>query len=195
MPLCVHLAYLSFISAWPPAPCIIFRGQGFITQEEMDAYPDGLVVLWQAKAWVDRPLATEWVEDVMAPFIEAERKAGVATAGANYVLFQDNLDSQKQPNYIQKLKDLGIDDHKVPPNETDQVQPVDRGLGRHVKLYMGHEMDEWMDDDDNLSKWEDNTLKASDRRILLSARGTSTRATVLFKVMQSGPTSSMPGRS
>ena len=44
----------------------------------------------------------------MAPFIEAERKAGVATAGTNYVLFQDILDSQKQPNYIQKLKDLGF---------------------------------------------------------------------------------------
>ena len=29
-------------------------------------------------------------------------------------------------------------------------------------------MDEWMDDDDNLAKWEDNTLTASDRRILLA---------------------------
>ena len=29
-------------------------------------------------------------------------------------------------------------------------------------------MDEWLDDDDNLSKWEDNTLTASDRRILLA---------------------------
>ena len=29
-------------------------------------------------------------------------------------------------------------------------------------------MDEWLDDDDNLSKWEDNLLTASDRRILLA---------------------------
>ena len=29
-------------------------------------------------------------------------------------------------------------------------------------------MDEWLDDDANLSKWEDNTLTASDRRILLA---------------------------
>ena len=29
-------------------------------------------------------------------------------------------------------------------------------------------MDEWLDDDDNLTKWEDNTLTASDRRILLA---------------------------
>ena len=29
-------------------------------------------------------------------------------------------------------------------------------------------MDERLDDDDNLAKWEDNTLTASDRRILLA---------------------------
>ena len=29
-------------------------------------------------------------------------------------------------------------------------------------------MDEWLDDDDNLAKWEDNTLTTSDRRILFA---------------------------
>ena len=29
-------------------------------------------------------------------------------------------------------------------------------------------MDEWLDDDDILAKWEDNTLTAPDRRILLA---------------------------
>ena len=151
-----------------PAPCILFRGKGNISDVERAAYPEGLVVLWQDKAWVDRPLALEWAEDVVKPFIEAERKAGVASATTRYLLFQDNLDSQKQPDYIQYLKDWAVDDHKLPPNETDQVQPIDRGLGRQVKIYIGQQMDEWLDDDDNLSKWEDNTLTASDRRILLA---------------------------
>ena len=63
----------------------------------------------------------------------------------------------------------GVDDHKLPPNETDQVQPIDRGLGRHIKIYLGQLMDEWMDEDDNLTKWEENKLTASDRRILLGS--------------------------
>ena len=29
-------------------------------------------------------------------------------------------------------------------------------------------MDDWLDDEDNLTKWEDNSLTASDRRILLA---------------------------
>ena len=86
----------------------------------------------------------------------------------SYLLFQDNLHSQKQPDYISLLKDLGVDDHKLPPNETDQVQPIDRGLGRQVKIYLGQQMDDWMDDDDNLAKWEENKLTASDRRTLLA---------------------------
>ena len=65
------------------------------------------------------------------------------------------------------MKTWGVDNHQLPPNETDQVQPIDRGLGRHVKIYLGQEMDAWLDDDDNLEKWEDNKLTASDRRIFL----------------------------
>ena len=110
----------------------------------------------------------EWAEDVIKPFIESERKAGVATADTRYLLFQDNLDSQKQPAYVDFLKSWGVDDHKLPPNETDQVQPIDRGLGRQVTIYIGQQLDEWLEDDNNLDKWEDNKLSASDRRILLA---------------------------
>jgi len=96
-------------------------------------------------------------------FIETEG----AARQCHYLLFQDNLDSQKQPEYLDFLKEWGIDDHKLPPNETDQVQPIDRGLGALVKVYIGQCLDEWLDDDDNLEKWENNDLTASDRRILL----------------------------
>ena len=56
---------------------------------------------------------------------------------------------------------------------TDQVQPVDRGMGQHnvIKLEMGNEMDQWLEDDDNLALWEGDDgakLSASDRRVLLA---------------------------
>ena len=76
-----------------PAPCLIFRGQGYIYQEERDPYPEGLVVLFQPKAWVDRPTAMAWMEKVMEPFIMSERESGVATASTRYLLLEDNLDS------------------------------------------------------------------------------------------------------
>ena len=89
---------------------------------------------------MDQPLALEWAEDVIKPFIEAELNAGVADVLTRYLLFQDNLDAQKQPEYIKFLRDNQVDDHKLPPNETDQVQPIDRGLGRMVKVYLGQQV-------------------------------------------------------
>jgi len=38
-------------------------------------------------------------------------------------------------------------------------------MGRQIKVYLGQLLDEWLDDEDNLEKWESNTLTASDRRI------------------------------
>ena len=60
----------------------------------------------------------------------------------------------------------------MPPNYTDEVQPIDRGLGRLVKMCMGQEMDKWLQDDDNLERWESTekgkALSASDRRIIIA---------------------------
>ena len=57
---------------------------------------------------------------MIKPFIEAKRKAGVADATTRYLLFEDNLDAQKQLDYINYVKAWNVDDHKLPPNETDQ---------------------------------------------------------------------------
>ena len=84
-------------------------------------------------------------------------------------MLQDNLDSQKQREYLDYLSIYcQTDDHFVPPNHTDEVQPVDDGLGRQIKLYIGQEEDAWLEDDANLTKWENNELTASDRRILIA---------------------------
>ena len=67
-----------------------------------------------------------------------------------------------------------------------------------MKLYLGQQMDMWLDDDDNLENWENNSLTASDRRILGNPsrdlvqegrdEGARSRAT------PSGSTSSTPAR-
>ena len=161
-----------------PPPCIVMRGLGNVKQSELDAYPTGLVVLWQPKAWVDRPVALAWAKACWQKMIEADVTAGVANASTRYLLFQDNLDAQRpdrNPEYTKLLSEqCNTDSHMLPPNKTDEVQPVDDGMGRQIKCYMGQEEDGWLEDDDNLEKWEANALTASDRRVLI--------ATWFFKV-------------
>ena len=103
--------------------------------------------------------------------IKADIAAGVCDETSRYLMIQDNLDSQdalRNPPYIAALAKDQTDDHKVPAGKTDQVQPIDRGLGRHIKIYMGQEEHEWLEDDDNLQRYENNELTASDRRILIA---------------------------
>jgi len=155
-----------------PPPCLIFRGTGArISQEELDAYPPELVVLWQPKAWVDRPIAVAWAKKCWRKMIAADKAAGVADESSRYLLIEDNLDAQdalRNPPYIDALLEDQTDDHKVPKGKTDQVQPIDDGAGRLYKQYVGQEEDAWLEDDENLRKWENDELTASDRRILLA---------------------------
>ena len=103
--------------------------------------------------------------------VDADKAAGVADASSRYLQIADNLDAQdasRNPEYITEMDKNQTDDHKVPAGKTDQVQPVDRGKGRQIKIYIGQEEDKWLEDDDNLQKYENNELTSSDRRILLA---------------------------
>ena len=166
----VKVKYRENLMEQPP-PCLLMRGTGkLISQHELDAYPPELVILWQQKAWADRPTSIDWVNKCFAKMIEADKAAGVADETSRYLMIADNLDSQdatRNPPYITALDKCQTDDHKVPAGKTDQVQPVDDGLGQHLKIYVGQEEDKWLEDDENMIKWENNELTASDRRILL----------------------------
>ena len=53
------------------------------------------------------------------------------------------------------------------PGCTDAVQAIDAGIGRSIRIYVGHELDAWLEVEGNLEKWE-NGLKAKERRILMT---------------------------
>ena len=47
------------------------------------------VVLWQPKAWCDRPIALEWAKLVFKKVIDADSAAGVCESEDSYLLIQD----------------------------------------------------------------------------------------------------------
>ena len=51
---------------------------------------------------------------------------------------------------------------------TDALQPIDAGLGALIKVEVGKQLDIWLENGDNLERWESNALTASDRRVLLT---------------------------
>ena len=48
------------------------------------------------------------------------------------------------------------------------MQEIDTGYGRSIRCAIGHLLDEWLMADNNLEKWEEGKLTASDRGVLMS---------------------------
>ena len=118
-------------------------------------------MLFQPKSWVDRNIAIEHVHCLKRWFkdnVEGESYIGL-----------DNLDAQIQYGFYKAVKDdwNAVCEHP-PGGDTDGLQAVDDGYGKDIKFEMGQAQDHWLDVGDNIEKWEDGKLSASDRRILLT---------------------------
>ena len=51
---------------------------------------------------------------------------------------------------------------------TELWQAVDQGLGRQFKTVAAEELQEWLEDDVNLEKWENGNLTAQEKRVLIT---------------------------
>ena len=68
----------------------------------------------------------------------------------------------------------------VVPGCTDLIQPIDAGIGRTIRMYVGHALDRWLLIDDSLNEWE-GKLKASERRVMMTNFLTSARKKIYQK--------------
>eukprot|EP00794_Sanderia_malayensis_P013638 gene13638-15064_t len=140
-------------------PSIIFRGKGNVPKKEKDAYDKRVHIYWQPSAWMDSNVALKWVKNTFAP--------AVCKKSEN-VLFLDNLSCQMTQQFHSACKQFASTlVYPLPPGETDKCQPVDQGEGYMIKQLIGQELDKYLEEDDNLEKWQ-TSLTAGERRILLT---------------------------
>lgn len=84
----------------------------------------------------------------------AEATYDARLKGEQSVAVYDNLHGQT----TDKHKDLLMEKakcvrHLLPTGVTAEVQLIDDGVGYAVKNEMGHALDRWLEEDDNLEKW------------------------------------------
>jgi hypothetical protein len=140
---------------------MIARGKGTrISRAEKQAWHEEVNVCWQKCAWVDRPVMLEIAKSFAAHVKEKH-------AGKPCVLFCDNLDAHCHNPVLVEFSNENIVVVFVPPGCTDAVQAIDVGIGRSIRIYVGHELDAWLEVEGNLERWE-NGLKAKERCILMT---------------------------
>ena len=152
---------------------IIFRGKGNITEEEQASYDElDIDVYFQPKAWADSEFTIAWLNRTM-------KEAVKDTPGIHLALC-DNLAGQDvRPTagaigerVAAVAKAIRVKLWNLLAGATDEIQPVDAGVGGLVKHLTGVEADIWLDDADNFARWEGTPgaerLSAPDRRILMA---------------------------
>lgn len=151
-----------------PPLAIIFRGQGQrISPSERDQYDPRVKILWQAKAWMDRATQKKFVDTVLKPYLEAnftENGELQETLG-----LYDSLDAQKSLEFNNSVRALRHRPFHGPCGETEIWQPIDcGGIGALVKQLMRIEQENWLLKKSNWRSWTRNSLKVSERRVLLT---------------------------
>ena len=46
----------------------------------------------------------------------------------------------------------------LPENHTDKIQPIHAGRGQRMKSKIGAAMETWLEEENNLDKWQDNLI-------------------------------------
>ena len=151
----------------------IISGKGNITEEEQASYDElDIDVYFQPKAWADSEFTIAWLNRTM-------KEAVKDTPGIHLALC-DNLAGQDvRPTagaigerVAAVAKAIRVKLWNLLAGATDEIQPVDAGVGGLVKHLTGVEADIWLDDADNFARWEGapgaERLSAPDRRILMA---------------------------
>lgn len=140
---------------------MIARGTGTrISAVEREGWNENIGVFFQKCAWVDRPTMLRLAKR----FCEKKEKK----FGTKWVLmFCDNLDAHCWEEVLACFASHHVFVVFFVANCTDGLQPIDAGIGRSVRINVGHELDAWLMEGDNLDKWEAG-FKAKERRVLMT---------------------------
>jgi hypothetical protein len=136
------------------------KGQRLSQVEKAGWHPLVSPVLFQKCAWVDRPTMLIIAKKFC---IKKRERHG----NRRVLLFADNLDAHCWEEVLNEFARANVLVVFVVPGCTDAIQPIDAGIGRSIRIYIGQELDTWLMINDNLDKWEKG-FTASERRVMMT---------------------------
>ena len=126
---------------------------------EMKKYAEYDVnVIFQENAWFDGDVADIWLG-----MLEKDMERLDLTDTKKLIL-ADNLGTQRQEHFIQRVEGMGFTMGFGPPAGSDTWQPVDHGVGRNWQVLLGEESDEWCKTPEARTHFENKTSPSTERR-------------------------------
>lgn len=104
---------------------------------------------FQPKAWADEEYCEAHARKEMAEATQEARRNGQES-----VVFYDNLHGQTTDEHERVLREKAhAVRHLLPTGVTGEIQLIDDGVGFSTKNEMGHALDLWLEQGDNMKKW------------------------------------------
>ncbi|MBL4898103.1 MAG: hypothetical protein JKX76_00510 [Colwellia sp.] len=154
-------------------PSIIFKGartteRGTILAREGHLYSDKVHVHINPSAWADDVYCLEYVEEVIGPLWKAECER--LDNDHRFLLLSDNIKAQFNMEFKKAVERNGGWSINLPPNLTDLLQPVDRGMGAAFKVFMRESVDQYLLDGDSelVNEIVSGTAEVSKCRVILT---------------------------
>ena len=106
-------------------------------------FPDDWLISFTPNHWCNEITMEAYVREVIAPFIRQKRELLYLSNQQRALCIFDNFSAQCTSKILQLLDDNYIDVVFVPPNCTDQLQPLDLSFNKPVKDFMRGKFQEW----------------------------------------------------
>ena len=124
--------------------------------------PDNIVVDYrEKKSYIDTTLMIRWINVVLAP------RARKVAQGKRGLILLDIFAGHINEDIEGRLKKLGFDVLKLPPNTTCYVQPMDLGVNALFKHYVGEKWYSYQNSLDENNLTEAGHFKAPSRELRL----------------------------
>ena len=106
-------------------------------------FPDDWLISFTPNHWCNEITMEAYIRQVIAPFICKKQELLHLSSTQCALCIFDNFSAQCTSKILQLLDDNYIDVVFVPPNCTDQLQPLDLSFNKPVKDFMWGKFQEW----------------------------------------------------
>ena len=104
-------------------------------------FPPGWNITHSPKHWSTEETMVEYVEHIIAPYIEKVRETQQNDTPA--LVIMDNFKGQITESFTDLLESHNIHVCLLPPNTTDRLQPMDISVNKPAKDYLKQQFDHW----------------------------------------------------
>ena len=123
-------------------PQLVYQGTTSVCLPRVK-FPNNWHVTRSPNHWVNESTTKDFIQKIINPYLQNKRAKLKLTDDHHALCIFDNFKGQLTDDVLQLLKQSFIDVVFVPPNCTDQLQPLDLSVNKSTKEFLRGKFQQW----------------------------------------------------